>query len=113
MSRKVKSTSLSNTYDDITIKVLLFEILVIAIVAGFYYKSWWLFGGIIIALFIALNFRVLAIILNILFSLGWAFIGFVIGTYTQNFTASIVLAAVALVAGLIFHRSGIKWSKSN
>lgn len=110
MSRKPKI--IDSKYDDITIKILLFEILVIAVVAGFYYQSWWFFGGIIIGLFIALNFKVLAIILNILFSLGWAFIGFVIGTYTQNFTASIVLALIALIAGLVFHRSGIKWSRS-
>jgi uncharacterized membrane protein YjjP (DUF1212 family) len=86
---------------------------VIAFVAEFYYQSWWVFGGVILGLVIALNFKVLSIISNILFSLGWAFIGFVIGSYSQNFTASIVLAVIALVAGLIFHRSGIKWSKSD
>lgn len=85
----------------------------IAFVAEFYYQSWWVFGGVILGLVIALNFKVLSIISNILFSLGWAFIGFVIGSYSQNFTASIVLAVIALVAGLIFHRSGIKWSKSD
>lgn len=110
MSRK--SSKISSQYDDMTIKILLLEIFVIALVAGFYYQSWWLFGGIIVGLFIALNFRVLAIILNVLFSLGWAFIGFVIGTYTQNFTASLLLSAVGLIAGLIFHKSGIKWSKN-
>jgi hypothetical protein len=48
------------------------------------------FGGVILGLVIALNFKVLAIIINILFSLGWAFIGFVIGSYSQNFTTSIL-----------------------
>jgi hypothetical protein len=60
-----------------------------AFVAEFYYQSWWVFGGVILGLVNALNFRVLSIIINILFSLGWAFIGFVIGSYSQNITASI------------------------
>ena len=111
--RKTKNTGSVSNYDEINIKILLLEIFIIAIVAGFYYHSWWVFGGVVVGLFIALNIRILAIIINIIFSLGWAFIGFTIGTYTNNTTASIVLALIALVAGLLFHKSGIKWTKNS
>lgn len=109
--KKANQNVASSKYDEINIKILLLEIFVIAIVAGFYYQSWWVFGSVILGLFIALNFKVLAIILNISFSIGWGFIGFVLGTYTNNYIASIVLAILGLAAGLFFHRSAIKWRK--
>lgn len=110
--KKGRKTGIDSNYDEINIKILLFEIFIIAIVAGFYYQSWWLFGGIVVGLFIALNIRILAIIINIIFSLGWAFIGFAIGTYTSSLTASIIIAIIGLIGGLVFHKSGIKWAKN-
>jgi hypothetical protein len=90
--------------------VLIFEILVIAIAAGCWERSWWWFGGTFVGLMIVVQIRPLAILLAILLSVGWAAIGYGLGMlFSPN--ASVVLGILALLSGLGAHLSGIQWAQ--
>lgn len=89
--------------------IFLGEIVVIAIAVGLWAHSWWAFGGALLGLFLALRVPVLALILVVLLSAGWGFIGWAIGTMFANLGAQVVLATLAFVAGLGAHLSGLEW----
>ncbi|OQC14413.1 MAG: hypothetical protein BWX72_01374 [Firmicutes bacterium ADurb.Bin080] len=88
--------------------ILFGEIAIVAIITGFIYHSWWVFGGVLLALIIGIVIPGVAIFVAIGFSIVWGFIGYAIGSYFSS-EASIVLAAIGFLAGLGLHLSAIEW----
>ncbi len=93
--------------------ILYFEILIIAILSGLAFQSWWVFGGVILGLPIMLGFRVLALVLCVLLSLVWGAIGFGIGAVIGggSMSASIVIGILGILAGLGTHLSALEWTE--
>lgn len=89
---------------------LFFEIFFISLILGLISKSWWVFGGLLFGMMGLLFSRKMAIILMIALTIFWAFVGYTIGAY-WGFSASVVLAALALfcVGGL--HLGALDWMK--
>ena len=90
--------------------ILFGEIAIVAIIAGFMYHSWWVFGGVLLGLIIGIIIPGVAIFVAIGFSIAWGFIGYTIGSMFSN-EASIVLAIIGFLAGLGLHLSGIEWAQ--
>ncbi len=90
--------------------ILFGEIAIVAIIAGLTYKSWWVFGAVLLGLIIGIVIPGVAIFLAIGFSIAWGFIGYAIGSWFSN-EASIVLAIIGFLAGLGLHLSAIEWVK--
>lgn len=91
--------------------ILIAEIFIIAIVVGLINKSWWIGGGTLAALIIALQIKVIAIPLMIVFSLVWGGIGYGIGTLFESSGASWVIGIIAFLCGLGTHMAGLQWVK--
>lgn len=87
---------------------LFFEVFAISIAAGLYYQSWWVFGGILFAMLIMLNVRVLAIVLLGILSLLWGGVGWYIGSYFWETSAAVVLGVILLSTGGM-HMSALEW----
>lgn len=73
------------------------EIIVISIALGFFYSSWWLFGGALFGLVILMCFKASKIILLVVFTVVWVFIAWVIGQWFESLGASVVLSIIALL----------------
>lgn len=86
------------------------EIAIVAIIAGYAYKSWWVFGGVLLGLIIGLVIPGVAIFVAIGFSIAWGFIGYAIGSWFSG-QAAIVLAIIGFLAGLGLHLSAIEWAQ--
>lgn len=81
------------------------EILAVSIFFGIYYRSWWLFGGLLFGLSILMYFKITRLLLLILFAIGWVLIAWTIGSIFDSLGASVVLSCIALVISLAVHRS--------
>lgn len=90
-------------------KVLFGEIFLISVGVGFYYKSWWAFGGTLLGLIIASFIKPIAILLMILLALGWGLVGYFIGAFFNSLPASVVLGIVGLLAGGGLHMSAMQY----
>jgi len=89
---------------------LVLEIIIVAIIAGAYLKSWVVFGGVFLGLLILYgSFKKIAIILNVFFTLIWGVIGYrfgwAINDETHFTSASIVLCLLGLLVSAAIHFS--------
>lgn len=91
--------------------ILIAEIFIIAIAAGFMKQSWWVGGGTFAALMIGLQFKVIAVPLLFLLSLVWGAIGYGIGTLFESPGASWVIGIFAFLCGVGVHMAGLQWMK--
>lgn len=89
--------------------LLFIEIFAISIVGGFYYKSWWVFGGILFIMLAMLGIRFLAIILLVALSLFWGGVGWYIGSYFWETSAAVVVGIIALLSSGGMHMSALEW----
>lgn len=88
---------------------LFLEVFTIAIAMGLYYQSWWGFGGILFAMLIMLNVRVLAIVLLGLLSLLWGGVGWYISSCFWDTSAATVLGIILLLSTGGIHMSALEW----
>jgi len=86
-----------------------FQVLIAAIALGILTSSWWVFGISLVALFICAYIRPLAIIMAVVFSLGWGGIGVGIGSLFESIPAMIVLGLIGFGIGLGVNLSGVQW----
>jgi hypothetical protein len=89
---------------------LVWEIIIVAIIAGAYLKSWVVFGGVFLGLLILYgSFKKIAIILNFIFTLIWGVLGYLFGYFfndEKHFTsASIILCILGLFVSAATHFS--------
>jgi hypothetical protein len=92
-----------------SINYLLGEILIISIITGVITKSWWVFGAVLIGLFVGFMFKKIAIFLIILFSISWSTIGFIIGFHIGGFGAAFVIGFIILAISAGLHFSALEW----
>lgn len=93
--------------------ILVVESTLVSAAAGFFARSWWVFGAVLLALFAGLAFRPIAICLVALFSVGWAAIGVLLGFLAGSVIASVVLGIVGFIAGLVIHLLAVEWVEDN
>ncbi len=77
--------------------VIFVEILIIALAGGLYYISWWVFGGILFGLTIAIFVYPFNIILLALLVIGWTVLLAGFGYGVGEIPASIVFGVVGFV----------------
>jgi hypothetical protein len=98
-------------FNEKNINILSGEIIIVATIAGVMYKSWWVFGVVLLALIIGIVIPRIAIFLAIGFSIAWGIIGYSVGNWFGSSGASLVLAMIGFLAGLGLHLSAIEWVK--
>ena len=83
---------------------LAIQIFIVAVGLGFYTGSWLVFLFVLVGLVLVCGmFRRLALIIVVVFSLGWGYIGYLIGSFFGG-EASIVLGILGLMI-----RGGVNW----
>jgi len=83
---------------------LAIQIFIVAVGLGFYTGSWLVFLFVLVGLVLVCGmFRRLALIIVVVFSLGWGYIGYLIGSFFGG-EASIVLGILGLMIG-----GGVNW----
>lgn len=110
VSNDVRKGISQSRFNEEQSNVVYAEILLIAIGAGFYYKNWFVFGFTLIGLIVTLLIPYLNIILALVLSILWGFIGYAIGMPFSS-QASYVVGALSFISGLGIHLSAIEWSK--
>lgn len=85
--------------------ILIWEIFIIAILAGLFKESWWWFGGTFIGLAILLSIPFLGTAFCIVLSLLWGIIGYSFGAMLSD-AAAWVIGILSFMAGLGIHFSG-------
>lgn len=91
--------------------ILFLEILLIAVAAGVEFESWWVFGGTLLALSVALYIRAVAIPFMVILSVFWGLFGYSIGVAADSIAASVVLGIIAFLMGIGVHFSALQWAK--
>ena len=85
------------------------EIIFFAISMGFFFGSWYLFGGLLVGLIVAIHLPILRIIVLVFFAILWGAIGAYIGFKTMHQDAAIVLGIIGLILGAITHMNALVW----
>ena len=116
------------TFNDGAVNVIIGEIFILSCAAGFYYGSWYVFGGMLIGLMVCMYIPVINIIMGVVLSCLWAITGAtVVGTFEKmsisdfNFIefvimafstpASQVVGGILFLSGLGFHLAAIEWTR--
>lgn len=85
------------------------EILIVSIVIGIYFSSWWLFGGVFLGSIFLMLIKPVRFILFVLLSIGCGIVGWIIGQLVGGTGASVVLAIIAALASGGAHLYANKW----
>ncbi|MCM3699249.1 hypothetical protein [Paenibacillus macerans] len=85
------------------------EILVIAIISGIYFSSWWVFGGVLLGAIILMQIKPVRYLLLVLLSLGCGAVGWIIGQWFDSLGASVVIAIIATLASGGAHIYANQW----
>lgn len=88
--------------------IIAMEIFIIASFAGWYYKDWFVFGGVLIGLIVAMYTPIINILLALILSVGWGGIGYFLGILMSQ-DAAYVIGGLALLSGLGIHLAAIEW----
>lgn len=104
-SENVRRGVLNAIYDYKNLKIVGTEIVIIAVICGIYFSSWWVFGGTLIGLILMFAIRILSFLLCAILTLAWGFIGLFIGFGFDSHPAGYVLAAIGLFFGYFVHFS--------
>lgn len=97
-------------FNEQTSGVIMIEIFIISGLLAWHFKSWFVFGGVLLGLVGAFYIPVINIILACILSAGWGYIGYSLGHFiSQN--AAWVIGALALLAGIGAHLAVIEWAR--
>ncbi|MEC0220361.1 hypothetical protein [Paenibacillus odorifer] len=89
------------------------EIFIIAVVSGFYFSSWWVFGGILLAsILLAVNKKARFVLL-ILLTVGCGAVGWIVGSWFNSTGASIVLTIFSILISGGYHIWAYRWMEDN
>lgn len=98
-------------YNEKSANIVIGQIIILSIFLGAWRGSWWVFGGSLLALIIAIMIPQLTKIMIIIFSVLWAVAGYYVGNYFGGSGASIVLAVIGFLIGVGANASGAQWVK--
>ncbi|GIO84593.1 hypothetical protein J25TS5_15250 [Paenibacillus faecis] len=85
------------------------EILIIAVISGIYFSSWWVFGGVLLGASILMVIKPIRYFLLVVLSLGCGVVGWIIGQWFDSLGASVVIAIIATLASGGAHIYANKW----
>ena len=89
-----------------------FELVIVSIFAGIYYSSWYIFAGVLLSLFVVLLIKPLAIILVIVLSGIWAFLGYQLASILSwGDGAGFVVGGLAFLTTLGMHIGAIEYAR--
>ncbi len=91
--------------------ILFGEILIISIIIGAMYQSWWIFGGLFVFLNFGLHIKFLNMLIVGVLTFIWGWIGYGIGSLFDSTAASIVLGIFGLLSGYGAHSIGLQWAR--
>ncbi|MGD9472801.1 MAG: hypothetical protein AB7G24_07205 [Novosphingobium sp.] len=92
-------------------EILFGQVALLSVACGVYYSSWWVGGGVLFALFIALAIEPLSYLIVFLLSVGWGVAGYLLGVTINASGAPYVLAAIGFLMGLGVNMSGLQWAQ--
>ena len=116
-------------FNEDAVNIIFGEILILSCSAGFYYSSWYVFGGMVIGLIVCMYIPVINIIMGLGLSCLWAIMGATvvcffqdvqisditdfIGFLTTVFStpASQVIGGILFLSGLGAHLGAIEWAR--
>lgn len=75
----------------------------------FHKWGWWAFGGAYIGGFILLMIPFFANLFSLACSIGWGYLGYLIGMAFKSFPAAIVLAFLFFLVSFGMHLAGLQW----
>jgi len=90
--------------------MMFFELAAFALGVGLYTMSWWWGGGCFLGLLVALFIKPIAILLMIVLSAFWGFVGYGVGSLFDSTGAMVVLAIIFSLCGIGVHFSALKWT---
>lgn len=102
-SENVRKGVLGAIYEYKNRNIIGSEIVILAVLLGIYFSSWWVFGGVFIGGVLMFSIRFLSILLCAALTLAWGAIGFVVGIGFGSDAAAYVLAGTGLLLGYIVH----------
>ncbi|MDE7074652.1 MAG: hypothetical protein K2O69_06340 [Odoribacter sp.] len=102
-SESVRRGVLSAIYEYKNRNIIGGEILILAVLFGVYFSSWWIFGAVLIGGVLMLSIRILGILLRTVLTLAWGGIGLVLGMGLGSDAAGYVLAGIGFLLGYIVH----------
>jgi hypothetical protein len=105
-----QSISLAEMYEK-RAGLFITELILIAVVAGVLFKSWWIFGIMLCGSFFALRIKYLSAVIAILLSSAWAAAGFGLGLLFKSHEAAAVLAILSFIVALRVHLTAANWAR--
>lgn len=96
-------------YDEKTSGIFFVECTLIAVILGFYFKSWAWGIGSYVAIIILLQIKAIQLLLAIFFIALWTFLGWSIGKGTFGWQASIFTGILAFIISLGVHFGALSW----
>lgn len=79
------------------------EVVILSVIVGALFESWWAFGIVFAGLILTLFFRMLAWLAAIILTLSWGVVGYGIGDLMQDLSASIVLGLILMLISFFIH----------
>ena len=116
-------------YNDDAVNIIIGEIFILSCAAGFYYSSWYVFGGMVIGLMVCMYVPVINIIMGLGLSCLWAIMGATVVCFFQDVQisdisgfkgflttvfstpASQVIGGILFLSGLGAHLGAIEWAR--
>ncbi|MEK3762627.1 hypothetical protein NST04_28635 [Paenibacillus sp. FSL H7-0756] len=89
------------------------EIFIVSVVSGFYFSSWWVFGGILLGSILLAIYKKTRLALLILLTVGCGSVGWIIGSWFDSSGASVVLTIFSLLISGGYHIWAYRWMEDN
>lgn len=86
------------------------EVGIVSIALGLLSSSWIVFGLTAIVLIVGMNFKQTAMIIGILLTIMWIFIGWKIGAAFGSASASVVISVIFALISIGVHASTFDWN---
>lgn len=96
-------------FDEGSSKIFYFECIIVAVIVGIYFRSWYVGIGTMIGLMLIIPIKIVSFLLAIAFTLFWAFMGWGIGMSIDGIPAGILGAILAFLIGAGVHLSALMY----
>jgi len=77
-----------------------FSIFMIAVMMGFYFESWYVFGLILVILSVAAQVKEILLAVQISIVIGWAVAGYLLGVWFFSTSAGVVIGGLCALVGV-------------
>lgn len=107
--RDLRSAYHQAEWDGKVSSIFFLEILIIPILLGLYFKSWYVGFWSYLILLVIMPIKIITLLLCIIFTAMWGLVGWYIGYSIDGIHASILGALIALVIGFGIHVSAFMY----